>query len=110
MVVHNEDGNPARANIKQALGSFKDGDGDGDSQFQKAEGNSGLIHIHQLSSKMMFIEEGLQDGLISCIKNVYPYLHDMVLKIEGILMRRSSYIRRQKEPGRSDGTGIYLKL
>ncbi|GJY92398.1 hypothetical protein Tco_0508180 [Tanacetum coccineum] len=32
MVFHNEDGNPARANIKQALGSFKDGDGDGDSQ------------------------------------------------------------------------------
>ncbi|GJW99223.1 reverse transcriptase domain-containing protein [Tanacetum coccineum] len=30
MVFHNEDGNPARANIKQALGSFKDGDGDGD--------------------------------------------------------------------------------
>ncbi|GJZ65909.1 hypothetical protein Tco_0622605 [Tanacetum coccineum] len=26
MVFHNEDGNPARANIKQALGSFKDGD------------------------------------------------------------------------------------
>ncbi|GJS71360.1 hypothetical protein Tco_0704201 [Tanacetum coccineum] len=33
-VFHNEDGNPARANIKQALGSFKDGDGDGDTQFQ----------------------------------------------------------------------------
>ncbi|GKF45230.1 hypothetical protein Tco_0131782, partial [Tanacetum coccineum] len=26
--IHNEDGNPARAYIKQALGSFKDGDGD----------------------------------------------------------------------------------
>ncbi|GJY58744.1 hypothetical protein Tco_0458636 [Tanacetum coccineum] len=25
--IHNEDGNPARANIKQALGTFKDGDG-----------------------------------------------------------------------------------
>ncbi|GJT48045.1 hypothetical protein Tco_0974202 [Tanacetum coccineum] len=51
MVFHNEDGNPARANIKQALGSkeltvidhltqnqnsrryLKDGDGDGNSQF-----------------------------------------------------------------------------
>ncbi|GKA32290.1 putative reverse transcriptase domain-containing protein [Tanacetum coccineum] len=32
MVVHNEDGNPARANIKQALGYLKDGDGDGNSQ------------------------------------------------------------------------------
>ncbi|GJU78752.1 hypothetical protein Tco_1275822 [Tanacetum coccineum] len=31
--IHYEDGNPARANIKQALGSFKDGDGDGDTQF-----------------------------------------------------------------------------
>ncbi|GJZ24064.1 hypothetical protein Tco_0561523 [Tanacetum coccineum] len=27
MVFHNEDGNPARANIKQALGYLKDGDG-----------------------------------------------------------------------------------
>ncbi|GKD61915.1 hypothetical protein Tco_1299424 [Tanacetum coccineum] len=32
MVFHNEDGNPARANIKQALGYRKDGDGDGNSQ------------------------------------------------------------------------------
>ncbi|GJY02610.1 hypothetical protein Tco_0360762 [Tanacetum coccineum] len=28
---HNEDGNPARANIKQALGYLKVGDGDGNS-------------------------------------------------------------------------------
>ncbi|GJY90496.1 hypothetical protein Tco_0505692 [Tanacetum coccineum] len=33
MVFHNEDGNPARANIKQALGYLKDGDGDGNSQY-----------------------------------------------------------------------------
>ncbi|GKB38165.1 hypothetical protein Tco_0883107 [Tanacetum coccineum] len=32
--IHYEDGNPARAYIKQALGSFKDGDGDEDTQFQ----------------------------------------------------------------------------
>ncbi|GJU89140.1 hypothetical protein Tco_1301563 [Tanacetum coccineum] len=32
MVFHNEDGNPARANVKQALGYLKDGDGDGNSQ------------------------------------------------------------------------------
>ncbi|GJX95207.1 hypothetical protein Tco_0349793 [Tanacetum coccineum] len=31
IVFHNEDGNPARANIKQALGYRKDGDGDGKS-------------------------------------------------------------------------------
>ncbi|GKA80558.1 hypothetical protein Tco_0787250 [Tanacetum coccineum] len=39
MVFHNEDGNPARANIKQALGSFKDGDGDGDTQFHAEDGD-----------------------------------------------------------------------
>ncbi|GKD25036.1 hypothetical protein Tco_1231250, partial [Tanacetum coccineum] len=39
MVFHNEDGNPARANIKQALGSFKDGDGDGDTQELPAKVN-----------------------------------------------------------------------
>ncbi|GJZ77984.1 hypothetical protein Tco_0642656 [Tanacetum coccineum] len=32
---HSEDGNPARANIKQALGLYKDGDGDGDTLFQQ---------------------------------------------------------------------------
>ncbi|GJX30393.1 hypothetical protein Tco_0238472 [Tanacetum coccineum] len=32
MVFHNEDGNPARANVKQALGYLKDGDGAENSQ------------------------------------------------------------------------------
>ncbi|GJZ07267.1 hypothetical protein Tco_0541060, partial [Tanacetum coccineum] len=36
-VFHNEDGNPARANIKQALGSFKDGVEDGDTQFSNVQ-------------------------------------------------------------------------
>ncbi|GKE36922.1 hypothetical protein Tco_1460327 [Tanacetum coccineum] len=49
MVFHNEDGNPARANIKQALGSFKDGDGDEDTHYErshkgvKASANSDII-------------------------------------------------------------------
>ncbi|GKB50041.1 reverse transcriptase domain-containing protein [Tanacetum coccineum] len=38
IVFHNEDGNPARANIKQALGYRKDGDGDGKSQFLRCQG------------------------------------------------------------------------
>ncbi|GJR08791.1 hypothetical protein Tco_0791443 [Tanacetum coccineum] len=37
MVFHNEDGNPARANIKQALGYPKDGYGDGNSQFLRCQ-------------------------------------------------------------------------
>ncbi|GJZ50370.1 hypothetical protein Tco_0604560 [Tanacetum coccineum] len=37
IVFHNEDGNPARANIKQALGYLKDGDGDGYSQFLRCQ-------------------------------------------------------------------------
>ncbi|GJW99482.1 hypothetical protein Tco_0183396 [Tanacetum coccineum] len=48
MVFHNEDGNPARANIKQALGSFKDGDGDGDTQPHKgvkASANSDVMYF-----------------------------------------------------------------
>ncbi|GJS61787.1 hypothetical protein Tco_0656571 [Tanacetum coccineum] len=40
MVFHNEDGNPARANIKQALGYLKDGDGDGNSQFLRCQVNN----------------------------------------------------------------------
>ncbi|GJR77160.1 hypothetical protein Tco_0089525 [Tanacetum coccineum] len=48
MVFHNEDGNPARANIKQALGYLKDGDGDGNSQPHKgvkASANSGVMYF-----------------------------------------------------------------
>ncbi|GJY27586.1 hypothetical protein Tco_0403353 [Tanacetum coccineum] len=37
IVVHNEDGNPARANIKLALGYLKDGDGDGNSHAQDGD-------------------------------------------------------------------------
>ncbi|GKA06796.1 hypothetical protein Tco_0686020 [Tanacetum coccineum] len=46
-VFHNEDGNPARANIKQALGYLKDGDGDGNSQPHKgvkASANSDVMY------------------------------------------------------------------
>ncbi|GKB99466.1 hypothetical protein Tco_0985603 [Tanacetum coccineum] len=50
MVFHNEDGNPARANIKQALGYLKDGDGDGNSQHlryqvSKASANYDVMYI-----------------------------------------------------------------
>ncbi|GKD00587.1 hypothetical protein Tco_1170861 [Tanacetum coccineum] len=48
MVFHNEDGNPARANIKQALGYLKDGDGDGNSQPHKgvkASANSDVMYF-----------------------------------------------------------------
>ncbi|GJX38709.1 hypothetical protein Tco_0252012 [Tanacetum coccineum] len=40
---HNEDGNPARANIKQALGYLKDGDGDGNSQFLRCQVNNRML-------------------------------------------------------------------
>ncbi|GJX53666.1 hypothetical protein Tco_0282035 [Tanacetum coccineum] len=44
-VFHNEDGNPARANIKQALGSFKDGVEDGDTQFRPDRIDEGIEWI-----------------------------------------------------------------
>ncbi|GKC71762.1 hypothetical protein Tco_1117645 [Tanacetum coccineum] len=43
IVFHNEDGNPARANIKQALGYRKDGDGDGNFQFLRCQINNRLL-------------------------------------------------------------------
>ncbi|GJV36824.1 hypothetical protein Tco_1409301 [Tanacetum coccineum] len=43
MVFHNEDGNPARANIKQALGYLKDGDGDGNSQHLRYQVNNRML-------------------------------------------------------------------
>ncbi|GJY87081.1 hypothetical protein Tco_0501709 [Tanacetum coccineum] len=46
IVFHNEDGNPARANIKQALGYRKDGDGDGKPhKGVKASANSDVMYF-----------------------------------------------------------------
>ncbi|GKA41586.1 putative ribonuclease H-like domain-containing protein, partial [Tanacetum coccineum] len=44
---HSEDGNPARANIKQALGSYKDGDGDGDTLFQQSQVHNRMLILDQ---------------------------------------------------------------
>ncbi|GJZ71978.1 hypothetical protein Tco_0635829 [Tanacetum coccineum] len=42
---HSEDGNPARANIKQALGSYKDGDGD--TLFQQSQVHNRILILDQ---------------------------------------------------------------
>ncbi|GKD29130.1 hypothetical protein Tco_1239908, partial [Tanacetum coccineum] len=49
MVFHNEDGNPARANIKQALGYLKAGDGDGNSQHLRYQ----LKEEHEVHLKLV---------------------------------------------------------
>ncbi|GJU99843.1 hypothetical protein Tco_1329114 [Tanacetum coccineum] len=66
MVFHNEDGNPARANIKQALGSFKDGDGDGDTQPHKgvkASANSDVMYSFSSAQD----GDPLQDDVRLCL-------------------------------------------
>ncbi|GJW08592.1 hypothetical protein Tco_1571015 [Tanacetum coccineum] len=45
--VLSEDGNPARANIKQALGSYKDGDGDEDTLFQQSQVHNRMLILNQ---------------------------------------------------------------
>ncbi|GKB98671.1 retrovirus-related pol polyprotein from transposon TNT 1-94 [Tanacetum coccineum] len=64
MVFHNEDGNPARANIKQALGYLKDGDGDGNSQLLRFQMNNRMLR-HNLH----FSQDGdqLQDDVRLCL-------------------------------------------
>ncbi|GJX35599.1 hypothetical protein Tco_0247156 [Tanacetum coccineum] len=44
---HSEDGNPARANIKQALGSYKDKDGYGDTLFQQSQVHNRMLILNQ---------------------------------------------------------------
>nr|GEV84570.1 hypothetical protein [Tanacetum cinerariifolium] len=44
---HNEDGNHARANIKQALVSYKDRDGDGDTLFQQSQVHNRKLILDQ---------------------------------------------------------------
>ncbi|GJV90472.1 hypothetical protein Tco_1538285 [Tanacetum coccineum] len=68
IVFHNEDGNPARANIKQALGYRKDGDRDGKSQFLrcvKASANSDVKYSFTSAQD----GELLQDDVRLCLGN-----------------------------------------
>ncbi|GJW87860.1 hypothetical protein Tco_0163200 [Tanacetum coccineum] len=68
IVFHNEDGNPARANIKQALGYRKDGDGDGNSQPHKgvkASANSDVKYSFTSAQD----GEPLQDDVRLCLGN-----------------------------------------
>ncbi|GKE28363.1 hypothetical protein Tco_1443747, partial [Tanacetum coccineum] len=44
---HSEDGYPARTNIKQALGSYKDGDIDGDTLFQQSQVHNRMLILDQ---------------------------------------------------------------
>ncbi|GJY83845.1 hypothetical protein Tco_0497221 [Tanacetum coccineum] len=66
IVFHNEDGNPARANIKQALGYLKDGDGDGNSQPHKgvkASANSDVMYFFTSAQD----GDPLQDDVRLCL-------------------------------------------
>ncbi|GJS02322.1 hypothetical protein Tco_0318830 [Tanacetum coccineum] len=68
IVFHNEDGNPARANIKQALGYLKDGDGDGNSQPHKgvkASANSDVMYSFTSAQD----GDPLQDDVRLCLGN-----------------------------------------
>ncbi|GJU98013.1 putative reverse transcriptase domain-containing protein [Tanacetum coccineum] len=68
IVFHNEDGNPARANIKQALGYRKDGDRDGKSEFLrcvKASANSDVKYSFTSAQD----GEPLQDDVRLCLGN-----------------------------------------
>ncbi|GKA54410.1 hypothetical protein Tco_0753359 [Tanacetum coccineum] len=64
IVCHNEDGNPARANIKQALGYLKDGDRDGNSQFL-----SGQVNNQMPRHDLHFAQDGdpSQDDVRLCL-------------------------------------------
>ncbi|GKB23538.1 hypothetical protein Tco_0862939, partial [Tanacetum coccineum] len=79
MVVHNEDGNPARANIKQALGYLKDGDGDGNSQFLSVKASA--------NSDVMYFVTSAQDG--------YPSQDDVRLCLGDDLKKAQDHSLRQ---------------
>ncbi|GJX58203.1 hypothetical protein Tco_0289593, partial [Tanacetum coccineum] len=80
MVFHNEDGNPARANIKQALGYLKDGDGDGNSQPHKGVKASA-------NSDVMYSFTSAQDG--------NPLQDDVRLCLGDVLKKAQDHCQRQ---------------
>ncbi|GJY59617.1 zinc finger, CCHC-type containing protein [Tanacetum coccineum] len=86
IVFHNEDGNPARANIKQALGYRKDGDGDGYSQPHKGVKASA-------NSDVMYSFTSAQDG--------NPLQDDVRLCLGDDLKKAQDHSQRQASLGES---------
>ncbi|GJW31296.1 hypothetical protein Tco_0051328 [Tanacetum coccineum] len=85
MVFHNEDGNPARANIKQALGYLKDGDGDGNSQPHKgvkASANSDVMYFFTSAQD----GDPSQDDVRLCLGDDLNKLKITVKDKQGILL------------------------
>ncbi|GKD18761.1 hypothetical protein Tco_1207919 [Tanacetum coccineum] len=69
MVFHNEDGNPARANIKQALGYLKDGDGDGNSQHLRYQVDSVIDILYTMFVGIDYHEDIYEDEKdVFCLK------------------------------------------
>ncbi|GKC22923.1 hypothetical protein Tco_1025073 [Tanacetum coccineum] len=112
--IHYEDGNPARAYIKQALGSFKDGDGDGDTHYErshkgvKASANSDIIFFFTSA------QDGnrLLDDERLCLDDDLKKAHDQNQN-KSKLRRRDEFAGMQKYldemiEQRSDGTMYYL--
>ncbi|GKB05601.1 retrovirus-related pol polyprotein from transposon TNT 1-94 [Tanacetum coccineum] len=87
IVFHNEDGNPARANIKQALGYFKDGDGDGNSLPHKGVKASA-------NSDVMYSFTSAQDG--------NPLQDDVRLCLGDVLKKAQDHCQRQADEVVSD--------
>ncbi|GJZ86536.1 hypothetical protein Tco_0658146 [Tanacetum coccineum] len=92
IIFHNEDGNPARDNIKQALGYLKDGDGDGNSQPHKGVKASATLdssisssQVHKMANhyKMIF--------LLNTQKNA-GYIKDIIKEVEDHLKTYSSAV------------------
>ncbi|GKB51167.1 hypothetical protein Tco_0901920 [Tanacetum coccineum] len=88
MVFHNEDGNPARANIKQALGYLKDGDGDGNSQPHKgvkASANSDVMYFFTSA------QDGnpVQDDVRLCLSDDLKKAQDHSTDISKITRKQS---------------------
>ncbi|GJT17332.1 putative ribonuclease H-like domain-containing protein [Tanacetum coccineum] len=86
IVFHNEDGNPARANIKQALGYLKDGDGDGNSQPHKGVKASA-------NSDVMYSFTSAQDG--------DPLQDDVRLCLGDDLKKAQDHMNEARNPARA---------
>ncbi|GKF20926.1 hypothetical protein Tco_0069564, partial [Tanacetum coccineum] len=79
-VFHNEDGNPARVNIKQALGFLKDGDGDENSHHlrcqEKTECSDTTYTRFDVMKDLKKVSK-LPQTLISCISS---QVHKMAIQ------------------------------
>ncbi|GJW30386.1 hypothetical protein Tco_0047261 [Tanacetum coccineum] len=103
MVFHNKDGNPARANIKQALGSYER-----PHKGVKASANSDVMYFFTSAQD----GDPLQDDVRLCLGDDLKKAQDHTKHIEYLMLKASplKYVKRGRDTKIHQSSGPPVKV